>query len=112
MIPTQIKLEKKDELSVKWDDGHDGHVSLRTLRDSCPCASCQGETVLLRTYNPIPMPELPGKYELKKAEQVGHYALQLFWADGHATGIYTWTRLRSLCECAICVKNKAFEAKS
>ena len=112
MIPTLIKLEKPGDLSVKWDDGHDGHVSLRALRDNCPCASCQGETVLLRTYVPIPVPELPGKYELKKAEQVGHYALQLFWADGHATGIYTWARIRSLCECPVCIKNKALEAKS
>ncbi|MBI3004376.1 MAG: DUF971 domain-containing protein [Ignavibacteriales bacterium] len=102
MTATQIKLDKLDELSVKWSDGHDSRITLRTLRDSCPCASCQGETVLLRTYEPLPSPELPGKYNLKQVQQVGHYAIQLFWADGHATGIYTWERLRSLCECPIC----------
>ena len=98
MIPTQIRLESPDVLSLKWDDGKDSRITLKKLRDHCPCASCQGETVLLRKYEPIATPDLPGKYELRKAEQVGHYALQLFWADGHSTGIYTWERLRSLCE--------------
>jgi DUF971 family protein len=27
---------------------------------------------------------------------VGHYALQPHWLDGHATGIYTFERLREL----------------
>jgi DUF971 family protein len=98
MAPIQVKLGSSDTLALKWDDGFDGIIPLRELRDKCPCASCQGETVLLRTYTPTLQPELPGKYELKKAEQVGHYALQLFWGDGHATGIYTWEKLRSLCE--------------
>jgi len=43
-------------------------------------------------------PELPGKYVLKGAQQVGYYALQLFWGDGHQTGIYTWDKLKSLSE--------------
>lgn len=41
-------------------------------------------------------PELPGKYILKGAQQVGSYALQVFWGDGHQTGIYTWEKLHSL----------------
>ncbi|MBI4428358.1 MAG: DUF971 domain-containing protein [Ignavibacteriales bacterium] len=111
MTPTTIKLENANALAAQWDDGHKSRTSLRTLRDNCPCASCQGETVLLRTYEPVPSPDLPGKYELKKAEQVGHYALQLFWGDGHATGIYTWERLRSLCECEICNGKKVSESR-
>jgi len=98
MTPTQIRLVPPDKLVLKWDDGSESAVHLRALRDNCPCASCQGETILLRKYEPMPLPDLPGKYELKKAEQVGHYALQLFWGDGHATGIYTWDRLRSLAQ--------------
>ena len=102
VFPTKIGLSNQDTLSVLWDDGHQEIVSLRTLRDRCPCASCQGETVLLRSYKPPPQPSLPGKYTLKGAEQVGSYALQLTWGDGHATGIYSWDLLRSLCECDEC----------
>jgi DUF971 family protein len=30
---------------------------------------------------------------------VGNYALQLTWADGHNSGIYSWEYLRELCPC-------------
>jgi DUF971 family protein len=103
MIATQIKLSSPDELSIKWDDGHASIISLRTLRDSCPCAGCQGETILLKTYKPEPQQHLPGRYNLTDIQQVGHYALQISWGDGHSTGIYTWKILRNLCECQICL---------
>ena len=80
MIPTQIKLTvdkgtETDILLLAWDDGHSGASSLRALRASCPCAGCQGETVLLKTYAPMETPEMPGKYKLVGANQVGSYAL-------------------------------------
>jgi DUF971 family protein len=107
MLPTQVKLSvdelsKRESLSLIWPDGHLGRTSLKSLRDNCPCAGCQGETVLLKTYAPMPTPEMPGKYKLVGANQVGSYALALSWADGHQTGIYTWESLRSMCECKIC----------
>jgi DUF971 family protein len=102
MIPKQITLSKDRKLQILWDDGHESLISLPSLRESCPCATCQGETVLLRHYEPPPQPDLPGKSELVDAKQVGSYALQLAWRDGHNTGIYTWERLRSLCECSLC----------
>lgn len=100
LSPTQISLTKPDELSIKWSDGGDSKIPLRVLRDNCPCASCQGETVLLKTYKPMQQPEFPGKYVLKSAQQVGHYALQVAWGDGHQTGIYTWDTLRHLSDLA------------
>jgi len=103
MIATQIKLSSYDKLSIKWDDNHESIISLSKLRDSCPCAGCQGETVLLKTYRPEPQHHLPGRYNLIGIQQVGHYAIQISWGDGHSTGIYTWDILRNLCECQICV---------
>jgi DUF971 family protein len=55
----------------------------------------------MKTYIPAQQPELPGKYVLKGAQQVGNYALQIHWGDGHQTGIYTWEKLRSLSESAL-----------
>jgi DUF971 family protein len=112
MLPIQIKLVKDEktqaeQLSISWDDGHAEVVALKTLRDECPCAACKGETVLLRTYTPTPQVQLPGKYKLASAQQVGSYALGVRWGDGHSTGIYTWEHLRSLCECEICRSKKA-----
>lgn len=111
MIPTQIKLSqneqtKSEQLSLLWDDGHAGLISLRALREHCPCAGCKGETVLLKTYTPTAQPEMPGKYKLVNAQQVGSYALGISWGDGHNTGIFTWEKLREICECGICLGKK------
>jgi DUF971 family protein len=92
-----------ERLALLWDDGHQGLIPLRSLRDQCPCAGCQGETVLLKSYKPEPTPDKPGKYKVVGAQQVGSYALSVSWADGHQTGIYTWETLRALCECPSCL---------
>lgn len=47
----------------------------------------------------------PGTIDLQQIEQLGSYALQFFWSDGHSTGIYTWSLLREACPCAICLKD-------
>ena len=117
VIPTQIRLSdsgevQADQMVIRWDDAHEELVSLQSLRDNCPCAGCRGETVLLKTYVPTPQPARPGKYKLLNAHQVGSYALGLAWGDGHATGIYTWQHLRSLCECGMCVGRKSGTAPS
>ncbi|MBM4168283.1 MAG: DUF971 domain-containing protein [Ignavibacteria bacterium] len=102
MIPRKVHLSPHGQLLIEWSDGHESSISLRTLREMCPCASCQGETVLLHHFPPTPQPDLPGKYSLRGAEQVGSYALQLTWGDGHSTGLYSWEYLKSLCECDQC----------
>jgi DUF971 family protein len=104
MKPVSIKKFNERELSITWDDGHAGRSSVEYLRDCCPCAGCKGETVLLHTYTPPPEDRgTPGRYEITGIQPVGSYAVQLFWNDGHSTGIYAWDLLRALCECEICV---------
>lgn len=93
---------------LAWDDGHAGPISLRRLRDGCPCAHCSGETVLLASYVPPPADtSVPGRYDLRGATPVGNYALQFRWGDGHGEGIYTWGVLRNLCECPACAARAA-----
>jgi len=100
MKPRSIIREAGTSLKITWSDGHESVYPINFLRDACPCASCAGETVLLHTYTPPP-PDLsaPGRYELQKIDLVGSYAAQLFWGDGHNTGIYTWEKLLSMCPC-------------
>jgi DUF971 family protein len=99
MKPKQIKIINNESLSIKWDDGKDSNISLKYLRDECPCANCKGETILLKTYRPqklnISTPEM---YLIKKIEPVGNYAIQITWKDGHNTGIYSWEYLIKLDE--------------
>jgi len=100
---TQFKQLPGGTVLLTWDDGHQGPVALRSLRDACPCAGCMGETVLLRTYAPPARDAAaPGRYVLAGAAAVGNYGMQFRWGDGHGEGIYTWEHLRSLCECDAC----------
>jgi|WetSurMetagenome_2_1015567.scaffolds.fasta_scaffold926173_2 DUF971 family protein len=107
MHVTRVKQTSPAELALTWDDGHEGRTTLRVLRDACPCAGCQGETVLFRSSVPeVPDINTPGRYELRGAQAVGNYALQFTWGDGHTEGIYIWDLLRSLCECPACLTRK------
>ena len=36
-------------------------------------------------------------YQIESIHQVGNYAIQPVWDDGHSTGIYTWEYLYHLC---------------
>lgn len=101
--PTSI-TKVEDKLKIIWKDGHEGASKIKHLRDECPCASCKGETILFKTYKPQVQIELPNKYEIKNISLVGSYAVQIFWQDGHDTGIYSWEYLRLLCQCEVCNK--------
>lgn len=90
-----------------WDDGHEEVVSVKALRDACPCAGCQGESVLGQHYGPSPIDyDAPGRYDLKGATPVGNYGLRLSWGDGHSDGIYSWDTLRALCGCPECTMRR------
>lgn len=97
MKPKQIKVIDKEKLSVLWDDDTTTNISLKYLRDECPCASCKGETILFKTFRP-PQPTMfsPDMYKIKSIEIVGGYAAQIGWKDGHNTGIYSWDYLKTL----------------
>lgn len=97
MNPVQIKILNKKTLFIKWENDTESNISLKYLRDECPCAGCKGETILLKTYRP-PAPSIntPGRYEIKNIEAVGDYAIQIYWQDSHSTGIYSWTYLTEL----------------
>lgn len=97
MSPKQIKIFEKDKLMIIWDDESESRISLKYLRDECPCASCKGETVLLKTYRPVkPANTSPDMYKIKNIETIGGYAIQITWKDGHNTGIFTWDYLKQL----------------
>ena len=50
VIPKTIKIKDKSVLEIMWEDESVSSIGLKYLRDECPCATCKGETVLLKTY--------------------------------------------------------------
>jgi DUF971 family protein len=85
-----------DTTEIDWADGHKGVLPNATLRAYCPCAGCQGHSGEIR-YVP------GGNSVIDAIEEVGSYALQFTWGDGHASGIYTFRYLRRLCACPLCL---------
>jgi DUF971 family protein len=39
---------------------------------------------------------LPKDVHPEAIHPVGRYAIQIYYSDGHSTGIYTWEKLRAL----------------
>jgi DUF971 family protein len=90
-----------DELAVKWEDGSESFVPLEKLRRACPCAACKGETDVLGHLHKGPeRPYSPGAFLLVRIVNVGSYAVQPIWGDGHQTGIYPFKYLRKLAHTA------------
>lgn len=99
MKPKQIKIEDGKHLVITWQDETKDKISLKYLREECPCANCKGETILLKTIRPPRQNKnIPGRYEISKIDIVGGYAIQVRWKDGHDTGIYSWEYLKELAD--------------
>jgi DUF971 family protein len=87
------------ELAIKWPDGRESFIQLEKLRRCCPCAGCKGETDILGNVYKNPEQKLPAAaFQLIRLASVGGYAIQPVWADGHATGIFSFDYLKHVAE--------------
>jgi DUF971 family protein len=80
-------------VAIDWDDGRRSLLPFRFLRASCPCAGCVDEWTGQRTLDPATIPTDVKPWNLG---EVGRYAVQIEWSDGHASGIYSWDLLGRL----------------
>lgn len=93
--PTNIQ-QIGHELAIQWNDGTESYFKLEMLRRVCPCAACGGEPDVLGNIARPLVSYNEKSFELTGFQVVGGYALQPRWADGHNTGIYSFTYLRRL----------------
>lgn len=111
--PTGVKIHVSTGagVDITWADGHASHYDFAYLRDECPCATCNDErdkkaalnSGLAKASSPA-LPMFKPKPRAKAATQVGNYAIQITFTDGHSTGIYAYDHLRSICPCKECAK--------
>ena len=110
--PTAVKIHVKTGagVDITWADDHTSHYDFAYLREQCPCATCNDERAkkdsmasmnlqtspLLQMYKP--------KTKAQSANQVGSYAIQIAFNDGHSTGIYSYDYLRTQCPCPECAR--------
>ena len=91
--PVEIRApEHARRMEVDWSDGASSAYRHVILRGFCPCANCQGHHGPVRWVDAAEGADL----ELSAIDEVGNYAVQLTWGDGHSTGIYSFRFLRSL----------------
>lgn len=100
--PKRIAVSRsKGILMIEWTDGLTCEYPISGLRAACPCAECRGGHENMGIPGSPEMLEIPvinkASTELERLQEVGNYAVQLFWKDGHSYGIYSWQYLRELC---------------
>ncbi len=119
----KVRVSTGAGVDIVWADHHASHYDFTYLREQCPCAMCDDERrkkeaveahagagsnsgsalgtgAVLPIFKPRPT--------ARAAKAVGNYALQIDFSDGHATGIYSYDYLRTICPCEEC--GKAFRS--
>lgn len=109
----KVRVSTGAGVDIVWADHHTSHYDFAYLREQCPCAMCDEErrkkenatvhagggpstSTLLPMFKPRPT--------ARTAKAVGNYALQIDFSDGHATGIYSYDYLRTICPCGECAE--------
>jgi DUF971 family protein len=110
--PTKVKIyvTTGEGVEIAWADGHASRYDFPYLRDNCPCAVCNDEHEKKEQEKGKGLPALPmfkERVKARGAKPVGNYAIQIEFSDNHATGIYSFEYLRSICPCAECKQARA-----
>jgi DUF971 family protein len=98
--PVLVEVRRAPErraLRLAWSDGHAADFDWDYLRGWCPCAVCQGHSVVKMQFHPPAVPVAP-----VDIAPVGNYGISIVWSEGHSTGIYRFEFLREICPCPEC----------
>jgi DUF971 family protein len=97
--PRNIDLRKDRGLTVEWADGSTSYFSIPYLRKMSPSAEMRELREEMSKNRLTVLPSgmaRSGPLTADAAELVGNYALRIRFSDGHDTGIYSWSYLRSI----------------
>jgi len=89
---TDIRLHRVSRvLELRFDDGTHYQLPCEYLRVYSPSAEVRG-------HGPGQEVLQVGKEDVNitAIEPVGHYAIKIYFDDGHSTGLYTWDLLHKL----------------
>ncbi|MBZ5528597.1 MAG: DUF971 domain-containing protein [Acidobacteriia bacterium] len=109
--PADVKIHVSSGagVDITWADAHSSHFDFAYLRDECPCAACNDERQKKIAFAaPSSSPLLPifkPKPRATSVVPVGNYAIQIFFSDGHSSGIFSYDHLRTICPCPDCARS-------
>ncbi|MCQ3830057.1 DUF971 domain-containing protein [Microbulbifer elongatus] len=91
--PQKIRLQKADKTLILHYPDAEFELPAEYLRVYSPSAEVRGHGAGEGNL-------VAGKLHvgIERVAAAGRYALQIFFDDGHDSGIYTWAYLRELCE--------------
>lgn len=96
--PAKLDVDRRTGLTVTWTDGTTAFYPVMHLRRLSPSADAKAlrEEMARNPLTVLPAARSAAPLTIEDAELVGNYALRLRFSDGHASGIYSWTYLRSI----------------
>jgi DUF971 family protein len=91
-LPTDINLHRKSRiLEIAFDDGARFRLPCEYLRVYSPSAEVRGHSA-----NTAKLQVKKEDVNISDLQQVGNYALKIFFDDGHKSGLYDWQYLYKL----------------
>jgi DUF971 family protein len=96
--PARLDVDRRAGLTLTWEDGTTAFYPVVHLRRHSPSADAKAirEEMARNPLTVLPNARSSAPLTIEDAELVGNYAVRLRFSDGHSTGIYSWTYLRSI----------------
>jgi DUF971 family protein len=90
--PTEVKLHQKSRvLEIAYDDGARFLLPCEYLRVYSPSAEVRGHAP-----DEAKLQVAKEHVNIRELQQIGTYALKIFFDDGHKSGLYDWPYLYKL----------------
>ena len=90
-IPNEISLHKKSNvLKISYNEGK-YQLPAEYLRVYSPSAEVMGHG-----YGQAILQTNKENVRINQIENVGHYAIKIYFNDGHSSGLFTWEYLHKL----------------
>ena len=91
-IPSKIAVRDQGRtMHLEYEDGEVADLRAEYLRVESPSAEVKGHAGVGGT-----LPRGKRHVKISSVKPVGHYAVAIYFDDGHDSGIYTWEYLRHL----------------
>lgn len=91
--PKKIRLPKlRNGIFLQWAGEHEILLTARQLRESSPSASAKRQRL---NSGAVP---LPPDISIVAVREIGSYAINITFSDGHDRGIFPWAFLKELSE--------------